>query len=72
MTRNQRGYVHMVSLIKEKKNTSELLSELRASGFSPFIDNFKDAEIVSTMDGNTVREIGEMNTLRLAKYLMRQ
>lgn len=67
-----RGYNMTASSKKQKKTTAELLAELRATGFTPFIDNFKDAEVVAVSNGGTVREVGKFNTMRLAKYLVRQ
>jgi len=57
---------------KLKKTTTEVLAELRATGYTPFVDEIKGVKIVEVSEGITVREIGEPNTMRLAQYLLRQ
>lgn len=59
-------------MIKAKKSTAELLSELRATGYIPYVDRYKDAETVATVEDNTIRAVGQLNTMKLAKYLVRQ
>ena len=59
-------------MTKQKKTTEELLAELRATGYKPYVDKVSDAKVVTTAENGAVREVGTLNTMRLAKYLIRQ
>ncbi|MDE5056016.1 hypothetical protein NDK25_27885 [Niallia taxi] len=59
-------------MTKQKKTTEELLAELRATGYNPYVDKVNDAKVVTTAENGAVREVGTLNTMRLAKYLIRQ